>query len=146
MFLPPDVLEWPLNVVVVRSGGQTILIDAGLGVEFPDFPRAGRLALRLEAAGIDPASVTDVVLTHMHMDHVGGLLADGLKRRLRHGGNFTHPSEPHADSDASRAPWRSHPAGRHAGPPRVRDGIGEPTRPSFCAVGCPAWTPAWSMG
>jgi metallo-beta-lactamase superfamily protein len=83
MFLPPDVLEWPLNVVVVRSGGQTVLIDAGLGVEFPDFPRAGRLALRLEAAGIDPASVTDVVLTHLHMDHVGGLLADGLRGRLR---------------------------------------------------------------
>jgi hypothetical protein len=39
MFLPPDVLEWPLNVVVVRRGGQTVLIDAGLGVEFPDFPR-----------------------------------------------------------------------------------------------------------
>ena len=83
MFLPPDVLDWPLNVVVVRSGDRTILIDAGLGVEFPDFPRAGQLALRLEAAGIDPASVTDVVLTHMHMDHVGGLLADGLKGRLR---------------------------------------------------------------
>ena len=47
MFLPPDMLEWPLNVVVVRSGGRTILIDAGLGVEFPDFPRAGRLGLRL---------------------------------------------------------------------------------------------------
>ena len=31
MFLPPDVLDWALNVVVVRSGGQTILIDAGLG-------------------------------------------------------------------------------------------------------------------
>jgi glyoxylase-like metal-dependent hydrolase (beta-lactamase superfamily II) len=27
--------------------------------------------------------VTDVVLTHMHMDHVGGLLADGLRGRLR---------------------------------------------------------------
>ena len=38
MFLPPDVLEWPLNVVVVRSGERTILIDAGLGLEFPDFP------------------------------------------------------------------------------------------------------------
>ena len=63
MFLPPDVLEWALNVVVVRSGGRTILIDAGMGVEFPDLPRAGRLALRLEAAGIDLASVTDVVLT-----------------------------------------------------------------------------------
>ena len=83
MFLPPDVLEWPLNVVVVRSGAQTILIDAGLGVEFPDFPRAGQLAMRLEAAGIDAASVTDVVLTHMHMDHIGGLLGEGLGRRLR---------------------------------------------------------------
>ena len=29
MFLPPDVLEWALNAVVVRSGGQTILIDLG---------------------------------------------------------------------------------------------------------------------
>ena len=84
MFLPPDVLEWALNVVVVRSGGRTILIDAGLGVD-PNLnlPRAGRLALRLEAAGIDLSSVTDVVLTHLHMDHIGGLLADGVRGRLR---------------------------------------------------------------
>jgi glyoxylase-like metal-dependent hydrolase (beta-lactamase superfamily II) len=41
------------------------------------------LATRLDAAGIDPASVTDVVITHMHVDHVGGLFAAGLKRRLR---------------------------------------------------------------
>jgi len=80
--LQPDVYTWPLNVVVVRSGGQTVLIDAGMGNAFPDF-RAGQLALRLAAAGIDPASVTDVVLTHLHMDHVGGLLADGLKGGLR---------------------------------------------------------------
>jgi glyoxylase-like metal-dependent hydrolase (beta-lactamase superfamily II) len=83
MFLPQDVLDWPLNVVVVRSGGRTILVDAGLGVEFPDFPRAGQTVHRLEAAGIDPSAVTDVVLTHLHMDHVGGLLTQGLKERLR---------------------------------------------------------------
>jgi glyoxylase-like metal-dependent hydrolase (beta-lactamase superfamily II) len=83
MFLPPDVLEWPLNVVVVHSGGRTILIDAGLGAD-PDLhlPRAGRLAQRLDAAGVDLASVTDVVLTHMHMDHIGGLLVDGMRDRL----------------------------------------------------------------
>jgi glyoxylase-like metal-dependent hydrolase (beta-lactamase superfamily II) len=82
-FLPPDVLEWPLNVVVVRSGERTILVDAGLGLEFPDFPTAGRLARQLEAAGVDLAAVTDVVLTHMHMDHIGGLLGDELRGRLR---------------------------------------------------------------
>jgi len=79
----PDVYKWPLNVVVVRSGGRTVLIDSGAGSEFPDFPRVGQLATRLDAAGIDPASVTDVVLTHLHVDHVGGLLADGLRGRLR---------------------------------------------------------------
>jgi glyoxylase-like metal-dependent hydrolase (beta-lactamase superfamily II) len=83
MFLPPEVINWPLNVVVVRTGGRTTLVDAGLGVEFPDFPRAGRTVQRLEAAGIDSSAVTDVVLTHLHMDHVGGLLTDGLKARLR---------------------------------------------------------------
>src|SRR5215813_15134111 len=80
---PPDVYQWPLNVVVVRSGGRTVLIDSGVGSEFPDFPRVGRLVTRLEAAGIDPASFTDVVITHLHVDHVGGLLADGLRGRLR---------------------------------------------------------------
>ena len=83
MFLPTDVLEWALNAVVVRSGGRTILIDAGIGMEFPDLPRSGKLAQRLQAAGIDLPSLTDVVLTHMHMDHVGGLLVDGVKDRLR---------------------------------------------------------------
>jgi glyoxylase-like metal-dependent hydrolase (beta-lactamase superfamily II) len=83
MFLSRDTFDWPLNVLVVRSGGRTILVDSGLGDEYPDFPRAGHLAPRLEAAGIDLASITDVVLTHMHMDHVGGLLVDGVKDRLR---------------------------------------------------------------
>jgi glyoxylase-like metal-dependent hydrolase (beta-lactamase superfamily II) len=84
MFLPPDACGWALNVVVVRSGSQTILIDAGLGFD-PDLqlPRAGQLVKRLEAVGIDLSSVTDVVLTHMHMDHVGGLIVDGVKEQLR---------------------------------------------------------------
>jgi glyoxylase-like metal-dependent hydrolase (beta-lactamase superfamily II) len=83
MFLPPDAFDWPLNVLVLRSGDRTILVDAGLGGEFPGFPRAGQFPQRLAAAGIDLASVTDVVLTHMHMDHIGGLLVSGLKERLR---------------------------------------------------------------
>jgi glyoxylase-like metal-dependent hydrolase (beta-lactamase superfamily II) len=83
MFMPPDAFDWPLNVMVARSGGQTILIDAGLGGQFPGFPRAGQFPQRLESAGIELESVTDVIITHMHMDHVGGLLVDGVKERLR---------------------------------------------------------------
>src|SRR6185312_6805348 len=119
MFLPPDAFDWALNVVVVRSGGRTILIDAGLGLD-PDLhlPRAGQLTKRLEAAGIDLSSVTDVVLTHMHMDHVGGLLVDGVKERLRpdlrihvaaaevkfwEAPDFTHVNMPQGFPDALRA-------------------------------------------
>ncbi|MBD8092546.1 MBL fold metallo-hydrolase [Pseudomonas fluorescens] len=83
MFLGPDAFDWALNVLVVRSGEQTILVDAGLGGQFPGFPRAGHFPRRLEAAGIDLGSVTDVVLTHMHMDHIGGLLVKEVKNRLR---------------------------------------------------------------
>lgn len=83
MFLPADAFDWPLNVLVVRSGEQTILVDAGLGGQFSGFPRAGQFPRRLAAAGIDLGSVTDVVLTHMHMDHIGGLLVDRVKARLR---------------------------------------------------------------
>jgi hypothetical protein len=42
MFMPPDAFDWPLNVMVVRSGNQTIPIDAGLGGQFSGFPRIPR--------------------------------------------------------------------------------------------------------
>lgn len=83
MYMPPDAFDWPLNVMVARSGEQTILIDAGLGGQFAGFPRAGQFPRRLQSAGIALESVTDVIITHMHMDHVGGLLVPGVKERLR---------------------------------------------------------------
>jgi len=83
MYLPPDALDWALNVMVVRSGDRNILIDAGLGMD-PDLnlPRAGQLIRRLGASGINLGEITDVVITHLHMDHIGGLLVEGVKEQL----------------------------------------------------------------
>lgn len=83
MYLPPGALDWALNVMVVRSGDRNILIDAGLGMD-PDLnlPRAGQLIRRLGASGINLGEITDVVITHLHMDHIGGLLVDGVKEQL----------------------------------------------------------------
>ncbi|MDK1374436.1 MULTISPECIES: MBL fold metallo-hydrolase [unclassified Sinorhizobium] len=114
MFLSQDAFDWALNAVVVRSGGQTILIDSGLGEEYPDFPRAGQFVHRLEAAGVDLASVTDVVLTHMHFDHVGGLLVDGVKDRLR-------PDLRVHVSAAETKFWESPDFSRTAMPPALAD-------------------------
>ena len=82
MFLGPDAFDWALNVLLVRSGDKVILVDAGLGGQFPGFPRAGQFPKRLKAAGVDLASITDVIITHMHMDHIGGMLVDEVKSQL----------------------------------------------------------------
>ena len=82
-FLQRDMFDWALNIALVRSGERLILIDSGVGDGFEYFTRAGRSVLRLESAGIDLAAITDIVITHMHMDHVGGLNNDGVKARLR---------------------------------------------------------------
>jgi len=117
LHLPPDVFDWPLNVIVVRSGGRNILVDSGIGDLFPDFPRAGRLASRLEDAGIDPGSLTDIVLTHLHMDHIGGMLSDTLRSRL-------HPDVPvhvaRSEVEFWAAPDFSHTDMPEAVPPVLR--------------------------
>ena len=82
-FLQRDMFDWALNIALVRSGERLILIDSGVGDGFEYFTRAGKSVMRLESAGIDLSALTDIVITHMHMDHVGGLNVDGVKAKLR---------------------------------------------------------------
>jgi glyoxylase-like metal-dependent hydrolase (beta-lactamase superfamily II) len=81
-FLKQDMFDWALNIALVRSCERLILIDSGVGDGFEYFTRAGQSMMRLESAGIDLAAITDIVITHMHMDHVGGLNVDGIKAKL----------------------------------------------------------------
>ena len=58
------------NHAVLRKGNDIILVDTGSGTKLQ--PTAGKLLENLKAAGIDPATVTKVILTHGHPDHVWG--------------------------------------------------------------------------
>lgn len=71
-FIRPEQTLGHVNTLLIRSGGEVILVDAGCGTLFG--PGTGKLIPHLAAAGVRPADVTAVVLTHLHPDHIGGLL------------------------------------------------------------------------
>jgi glyoxylase-like metal-dependent hydrolase (beta-lactamase superfamily II) len=71
-----SAIPTPLNTWLINTGDKLILIDTGGGASFA--PTVGRLPKNLAAAGVDPAAIDAVIISHMHPDHVPGLLtADG---------------------------------------------------------------------
>ncbi len=72
-FLPTDNIRIPFTVTFVDTGRQLIVFDSGNGVT-PPGATAGRMIENMRAAGIDPARVNLVVISHFHGDHVNGLL------------------------------------------------------------------------
>jgi len=68
-------LETSVNGYLINTGAKLVLIDTGAAGLFG--PTLGRLLGNLKAAGYSPEQVDEVYLTHLHGDHVGGLLADG---------------------------------------------------------------------
>lgn len=72
--LSADALDLSIQPLLVRAGERVILFDTGaagqMGTE-------GKLPASLAAAGVTPDQVTDVLISHGHGDHVGGLVRDG---------------------------------------------------------------------
>lgn len=71
----PDSLPLYVNLLVVRSGREIALFDAGFG-EVKN-PRMGWLQEGLAAIGIAPEQVTAAFLSHAHADHLNGFVRDG---------------------------------------------------------------------
>ena len=66
------------NVWLIKSGSRTMLVDAGSGQAMgPDFPDVGNLGRLLKEADVQAEDITDVIVTHMHPDHIGGLIKGG---------------------------------------------------------------------
>jgi glyoxylase-like metal-dependent hydrolase (beta-lactamase superfamily II) len=69
-FIPSDRTQFYFTPTLVDTGAEKVLFDTGLG--------AGGLIKALAQAGHTPDDIDVVVLTHMHPDHIGGLMKDGV--------------------------------------------------------------------
>lgn len=132
---PTGELTLGVDALLVEEPARTVLIDTGLG------PKVGGVLIRsLAQAGVAPGKVTDVLLTHSHGDHVGGLLtADGA------------PAFPNATIRMSAPEWAfmranaSQAAIVAAIAPKVRTFVpGSAVLPGIRAVALPGHTPGHS--
>lgn len=75
-FLPADKFVNSFSPTLVDTGSEVILFDTGLG-KAARAQGGGRLIEGLAAAGYMPEDISIVVITHMHGDHIGGIMEDG---------------------------------------------------------------------
>jgi glyoxylase-like metal-dependent hydrolase (beta-lactamase superfamily II) len=66
---PAQTINLDIDVLLVRTGGRTVLIDTGYGAK-----NKSVLERSLRSVGVSPRDVTDILITHSHPDHVGGLV------------------------------------------------------------------------
>lgn len=71
--MPGDTYKGSVNTYVIKKEGSIILVDTGYGA-----PK-GQTVENLKGIGIMPEMVNSILLTHLHIDHVSGLLQDGEK-------------------------------------------------------------------
>jgi glyoxylase-like metal-dependent hydrolase (beta-lactamase superfamily II) len=65
-----------VNAFLIKTGDRLVMVDAGTGELYG--PSLNKLAVSLGAAGYRPEQVTDILITHIHTDHTGGLM-DGRR-------------------------------------------------------------------
>lgn len=67
------IVDVAINAFVIRTGGRTLLVDAGAPPGYSD--TSGYLKDSMAAAGIAPGDIDTLAMTHLHIDHVG-IMAD----------------------------------------------------------------------
>ena len=101
---PEQPLTFSGCPILLKWSDRTILIDAGIGKQDPNVP--GMLPQRLAEIGVRPDEISDVLITHLHADHVGGSF-DPVTGNLLFPNATYHISEPEIafwkDPDLSQA-------------------------------------------
>lgn len=84
-----NLCTWAMRCLLVETGNRKIIIDTGIGNKqsekfFSHFHPHGDATLRssLAKSGLSVGDITDVFLTHLHFDHVGGAVLNGTNGKL----------------------------------------------------------------
>jgi len=81
-YLPLENAVLEQNALIVNTGTQVVLFDTGMGSAKDFGPTTGKLLASMKAAGIDPKDVDAVVMSHGHIDHLGGNVGDDVASAL----------------------------------------------------------------
>src|ERR1700677_226367 len=98
-------VEASVNGFLINTGTKLVLIDTGAGAFFG--PTVGKLVDSLGGSGSRPEQVDEVYITHMHLDHVGGLLKAG---KMAFPNAVVRASQQEADYWLSKAKMAAAPA------------------------------------
>lgn len=71
-----STVETSINTYLIQSGKKLILVDAGIG-ETLGGAIGNKLMQNMKVVGVLPQQITDILITHVHLDHAGGLLSKG---------------------------------------------------------------------
>lgn len=69
-------VEASINVFLIKTGKKLILVDTGAG-DFFGKGFGGKFSERLNKLGVKPEDISDILITHIHTDHTGGLVHAG---------------------------------------------------------------------
>ena len=112
--LPTDYVSIPLTVVVLTVNGKHVMVDAGSGAQWQS--SAQGVLDSMKAAGLDPARISTILISHFHPDHIFGLMEKGTNK----------PVFPDAEIvvSADEYKWWTEP-GRVEKLPEARKGLGQ---------------------
>jgi glyoxylase-like metal-dependent hydrolase (beta-lactamase superfamily II) len=104
-------VETSVNTFLINTGTKLVLVDTGAGTLFG--PTVGHFMANLKAAGYKPEQIDDVVITHMHGDHIGGLVTTSGQRAFPNA--VVHADKHDADYWLSKAEMAKAPADAQGG-------------------------------
>jgi glyoxylase-like metal-dependent hydrolase (beta-lactamase superfamily II) len=92
---------FPFTCFVIRSGDNKVVIDTGLGPAKGDTFHGGDLLAELASAGVKPADIDTVFITHLHVDHVGSAALRDENKQLQ----ITFPNATYRWTTAEQDYW-----------------------------------------